>query len=368
MHNRHRFMLMGCSAMILACAQGEPTAPTSLENSLDSHSWGHPFAVSVMTQNMYVGADVDAIIAALLSPDPNDDVTTLTQQIQVLQETDFPTRAAALADVIAARRPHIIGLQEVSTLDIDLTGLGLPFTYQMDFLAVLRQALEARGLRYRVAGKVQNFVAAPLPGISLTDYDVVLVDKSRVRLGRHVQTRVYTNNLGAVAPGVELNRGFVSFAARISGRWYRVASTHLESNLGPLDLATLRAAQMQELVQVLGQGSPAIIMGDLNDFADSPMYQAALDGGFTDVWAALEPGDPGFTCCHASNLTDDRIPNQRIDYIFARGIGHRHRPLLGNITRIGLLTEEMVAGPLHPIYASDHAGLTARLRTRHDWW
>jgi endonuclease/exonuclease/phosphatase family metal-dependent hydrolase len=367
MHNGNRLMLIACSALILACTQAEPTAPTALENTLDGPSWGHPYAVSVMTQNMYVGADVDAIIGALLTPDPNDDVTALLQQIQILQETDFPTRANALADAIAARRPHIVGLQEVSTLDMDLTALGIPFTYDMDFLTVLNQALEARGLRYRVAGKVQNFVAAPIPGISLTDYDVVLVDKARVRVGRHVVARVYSNNLGPVTPGVELSRGFVSFAARIGGRWYRVASTHLESDLGGQNLSPLRAAQMQELVQLLGQGSPAIIMGDLNDFAGSPMHQAALDAGFTDTWAALEPADPGFTCCHASDLTDARIPNQRIDYIFARGIGHRHSPLVGKIARIGLLPEEMVSGPVHPIYASDHAGLAARRRTKHEW-
>ena len=37
-----------------------------------------------MTWNMYVGADVDAVIAALLSPDPSDDQPALLAAIGTL--------------------------------------------------------------------------------------------------------------------------------------------------------------------------------------------------------------------------------------------------------------------------------------------
>jgi hypothetical protein len=107
-------------------------------------------------------------------------------------------------------------------------------------------------------------------------------------------------------------------------------------------------------------------MGDLNDFVATPMYQVATGAGFTDVWAALRPGLDGFTCCHASDLTDSRIPDQRIDYVFARGFGHHGDPVDGWIARFGLLPREMVQGPLHPIFVSDHIGLVAALhRQRH---
>ncbi|PYP30757.1 MAG: hypothetical protein DMD49_09680, partial [Gemmatimonadetes bacterium] len=133
--------------------------------------------VTAMTRNLYIGADVDVVIAALASPDPADDVPTLLDAIAVLQHTDFPTRAEALADEIARPRPDVIGLQEVEQLHIDLTSLGLPVAINQNFLAILGAALARRGLHYAVAGRVTNVTAFLLSGaINLTDEDVILVN------------------------------------------------------------------------------------------------------------------------------------------------------------------------------------------------
>jgi hypothetical protein len=314
---------------------------------------------------------VDAVIGALASPSTADDIPALLTAVATLQETDFPARAAGFADLVARTRPHVIGLMEVSKVDIDLTPLGAPVVYHVDFLTELRQALSDRHLHYRVAALERNFVAAPIPGISLEDYDVILVDARRVRVGRDIVARTFTTNLGPVAPGVSVARGFVSVPIKVNDQRYRVTSTHLESDLAGNVLGTLRAAQMQELLGVIGDARRAVLMGDFNDFPGTAMYQLALAAGFTDVWAELEPGSDGFTCCHATNLTDTRVVNQRIDYIFVRGFERRHEPVDGFIKRFGLLPSEMVAGPLHPIYVSDHVGLVARLdtpshRDRHD--
>ncbi len=103
-------------------------------------------------------------------------------------------------------------------------------------------------------------------------------------------------------------------------------------------------------------------MGDLNDDPGSSMYQVLTGAGFTDVWRALRPGVQGLTCCHASDLSD-RIPqfDERIDYVFARGFGHRNGKVLGQTTRIGLLPSDRVSGPLGTIWISDHAGLIVTL-------
>jgi hypothetical protein len=45
--------------------------------------------------------------------------------LATLQETDFPARASAVADEIARFRPHAVGLQEVSTVDLTLPPLGV---------------------------------------------------------------------------------------------------------------------------------------------------------------------------------------------------------------------------------------------------
>jgi hypothetical protein len=331
----------------------------------------------VMGQNLYVGADVDAIIVALASPDPADDIPALLTAVATLQETDFPTRAAGFADVVARTRPHVIGLMEVSKIDIDLdlTLLGGPHVvYHVDFLTELKQALRNRHLHYRVAAIEKNIEAVPIPGVSLIDYDVLLVDARRVEVGRNIVARNFTNNIGPVpGTGISLVRGFVSVPIKVDDERYRVTSAHLEADLAGQNAGLLRAAQMQELVTVIGDAKHAVLLGDFNDFPGSDMYNVALGAGFTDVWAALRAGNDGFTCCHAANLTDERVVDQRIDYIFARGFERRHDPVEGFIRRFGLLPTEMIAGPTHPIYVSDHVGLLADLATprhsdrRHHW-
>jgi hypothetical protein len=375
MRNRIPIVVAGLAALVIGCAPENATAPPAQIEGASTETadlrGGHRGLV-VMSQNIYVGADVDAVIAALASTDPTDDASALLTAVSTLQETDFPTRAAGFADLVARTRPHVIGLMEVSKIDLDLTPLGAPITYHVDFMAELRHALRARHLHYRVAGISPNFVAAPLPGISLADFDVILVDARRVEVGRGVVARTFTTNLGQVAPGVIVTRGFVSVPIKVDGIRYRVTSSHLESDLAGNVLGGLRAVQMQELLGVIGDAKRAVLMGDFNDFPGTPMYQLVLGAGFTDVWATLQPGTDGFTCCHASDLTDARVVNQRIDYIFTRGFERQDDPVKGFIQRFGLLPSEMIAGPVHPIYVSDHAGLVANLKEprrsgRHGW-
>ena len=310
-----------------------------------------------MTRNLYVGADVDAVIAALASPDPADDIPALLAAVATLRETDFPARASAVADEIARFRPHAVGLQEVSTVDLTIPPLGVDL--HLDFLPVLQAKLVERGLTYDVAARVRNIEAAPLPGVSLLDDDVLLVDRNSVTVqsaaGQH-----FTANLGQVAPGVVLQRGFVRANIVVGGEAYVIASTHLESG-GAAGLDQLRALQAGELVQAIGSAPDAIVMGDLNDGPGSLMHQVLEGAGLADAWAALQPGVVGFTCCHLADLSDQIAPfSQRIDYVFVRGVSHGGN-LLGQISRTGELPADRVAGPEHPIWPSDHAGLIARL-------
>ena len=314
------------------------------------------FDLTVMTRNLYVGADVDAVIAALASPDQADDIPALLTAVATLGHTDYASRAAAFADEIARERPHAVGLQEVSTIDLTLPPLGIDI--HLDFLPLLLDQLAARGLTYEVAAQVHNFVAAPLPGVSLADDDALLVDRGRVTV-LATDARRYTANLGPVAQGVALARGWVSAEVTVGGRSYTIASTHLESGQ-VTGLDQLRAAQAAELAQALAGAETAIVLGDLNDVPGSSMYQALTGAGFTDLWAALRPGVVGLTCCHLPDLSDpvERF-DQRIDYVFARGVAGG-RPI-GQVSRIGALPADRIPGPDGAIWPSDHAGLVARL-------
>ena len=343
-------------ALAAACSNTDaPSAPS--EPAVPSHSVNGARSITVMTRNIYIGADVDAVIAALASPDPNDDLPALLGNIAVLQQTAFPVRAQALAAEIARARPHIVGLQEVTELQVNLTGLGIPVNIDLNFLPILLDALAAQGLSYTVAAQVTNLTAAPLPGISVIDHDVILVDASRVSVASGVVARTYALNLGVVAPGVDLKRGWVRIDANVEGMPVTVASTHLESgNIPGFD--ALRAGQLGELVASLGSASPAIILGDLNDVPGSLMYGVITGAGFSDAWASLRPGVSGATCCHLSDLSNQVASfTQRLDYVFARGLDGAQGRLQGRISILGDQPGDRITGPFYPLWASDHAGI-----------
>jgi endonuclease/exonuclease/phosphatase family metal-dependent hydrolase len=315
--------------------------------------------LGVITRNLYVGTNVDAVISALRTPDATDDLPALVEAIETLQRTDFPARAAAIADEIARAHPHVVGLQEVSQIDLTLPPLGVDI--HQDFLPTLLAELEERGLEYDVAAQVRNIEAAPFPGVRLVDFDVLLVDKTRVDV-RATTGQNFAANLGEVAAGVVLKRGWVSAKVTINGTELILASTHLESGNLP-GFAGLRALQMQELVGSLEPATPAVLMGDLNDTPGSPMYQVLVGAGFIDVWRALRPGVIGNTCCHLDDLSN-KLPDleQRIDYIFARGLERPNAGLLGQVARLGEVPADRIPGPVSRIWPSDHAGLAAEVR------
>lgn len=363
-----RLLCSGLLLLALGCASESPTTPVSVAGDEANFRLPGPTAhqLVVMSRNIYVGADVDAVIGALSSSDPSDDVPALLQAVATLQETDFTVRAEGLAREIARTRPDVVGLVEVSQIDIDLdlTPLGGPHILaHEDFLPEIRAALARHRLNYRVAASNRNFSVEPLAGVRLVDYDVTLIGPG-VQLEAGVVAQNFATNVGPIAPGVSLTYGYVLTPVRVRGERYTVLMTHLQDDVGGTDLSLLRAAQMQEAVAALPPVHPSVIMGDLNDPAGSPMYQVAAAGGFSDAWAVLRPGQAGYTCCHSSSLTTSRVPDQRIDFVLARGFGHGGQPISGFVLRTGFLPWEMLTGPAHPIFVADHLGLVAWLTSR----
>ena len=324
--------------------------------------------ISVMTQNLYVGADVDLVIRALGTPDQGDDFPALQFAIETLGKTAFPARAEAIADKIARARPHAVGLQEVSQINIDLRPLNVPVVVDQDFLAILQDALARRGLHYVVAATSDNINVSLVNGlVRLRDHDALLIDGDRVTINA-ASGQDFSVNLGRVAEGVVLIRGWVWARTTIGGQPYTFASAHTEANLAgaPAGLVEqIRAAQVGEMVASFGSGDRIVLMGDLNDTPGSPMYGVLTSSGFTDTWAALRAGETGNTCCHAADLSDP-VANfsQRIDYVFTRGLTRRVGDLSGAIERFGAVPSERLAGPAYPIWPSDHAGLIAQLGVR----
>src|SRR4051794_19561020 len=213
------------SAVLLAVGCSDsPTQPSSQALFADELGVGAG-KVGVVTRNLYVGTDVDAVIAALAGA--GDPQTALIQAIQTLGRTNYSARLAVVADEIARTRPDAVGLQEVSQIDLVLPPVGVDI--HQDFLPTLLAELRKRGLpQYEVAAKVKNIEAAPFPGVRLVDYDALLVDTRRVKV-RAISAQNFTANIGDVAPGVSLKRGWVSAAVTIRGTELTLVSTHLES-------------------------------------------------------------------------------------------------------------------------------------------
>ena len=143
---------------LAACGQGAAKLPfasaappqATLDRKADTDR-----DLVVYSQNVYVGTDVDAVLA---SP-PDQIQTRLFAALGTFVATNWPERADAMAAEIGRVAPDVVALNEVTTLDV--AGLEPYFPdMHMAFLPVLEAALAARGLDHVVADQ-------PLPGLGL---------------------------------------------------------------------------------------------------------------------------------------------------------------------------------------------------------
>jgi hypothetical protein len=349
-------LFLASTSLVAACTESSVLSPTERTGPMAEQS-SAASTLAVVTRNLYVGTDVDAVISALASGDPAQAFSALLAAVETLGRTDFPARATAIVDEIARANPDAVGLQEVSTIDLVVPPAGV--NIHQNFLSTIQAELSSRGLEYDVAASVKNIEAVPFDGVSLVDFDVLLV-----RRGIHTTGGSGHNFAGSVivAPGVELKRGWVTATLTIGGADITVASTHLESGNAP-GFNLIREAQARELVLSLDPARPTVLMGDLNDAPGSLMHAALTDAGFVDVWRELRPAVVGNTCCHAGDLSN-KLPDltQRIDYVFERGLDRPHSGLIGKIDRLGEVPADRLVGAVSQIWASDHAGLAAELR------
>ncbi len=373
-----RMWTLSLALMGLGC-QEEPLGP-----SIEAERSGvGPPTLSVLTWNVYVGARLEEL---LLVGDPSQIPLEVARIVGAVQATDFPSRAAAIADQIARVRPDVISLQEVSLFRVQspgdfLRGNPVPATTVFqDQMVLLDAALEERGLSYRAVSRSQNFdIELPMVNFStgglddmrLTDFDVILVR----------QGVPYANpmngNFAAVLPialgGATLPKpsGWASVDVTVHGRDYRVVNTHLEAaDIAPgvLDpgLAALQAAQARELSAVMSASPlPVLLTGDLNSAADgtsTTTYRDLLDEGFVDVWLAGPPRGPGYTSSQAPDLANpvSRLFH-RIDFILFR---NRVTPTSGRFTgsvKAEVVGDEPADRTPGGLWPSDHAGVFAKL-------
>ena len=318
-----------------------------------------PVTLTVMTRNLYLGANLDPIVKAKSLPEALNAVATDWAQVQA---NDFPTRARAIAREIATVKPDVVGFQEAvlyrTQTPPDFTAT--PATHvALDYVAELRKALAARKLRYRFVA-IAPWTDAELPSgspatmdVRLTVRDALLVRvEKRLRI-RRVRKVEYATVTPLIPDLVVAKRGYVYADATLSGRAVRIATTHLES----FNDAS-QVAQGEELGKRLAAGKvPTVLLGDLNSRADgtgTPTHANLLALGFKDAWTQAHPNDVGLSCCHGDDLRDLGGPfYSRIDYVLVK---NGFRAVAAGI--VGQRPSDRIGG----LWPSDHAGVWARLR------
>ena len=372
--------------------------------------------VKVLTQNLYIGSDIFQVVT-----DPAPLPVRAAKIFSDVQQTNFTQRAEVIAGLIAKRRPHLVGLQEVSLIRTECpSDIATPTPNPVpnatdvyaDYLQILLAALEAEGAKYDVVAKIEN-VDAELPALNtppllpgcaapffdarVTDYDVTL--KRRDVSAVAVLETNYSAVLAIPIPGgatVFFKRGFTVVDGEVKGQAVRFVNTHLEVDGDPFSNLS-QSLQASELVQTLdvlaaapGGDKPLIVAGDLNSSPDmfySDCFnpgsgEVEADGcltpygfmsfnGYSDLWTVRDDDEwkPGYTCCQAPLLDNQESElSRRIDHVWYRAPsapGSEPDQLVeANAKVIG--TRKKKDRTVDGLWSSDHAGVLGILEFEDD--
>ncbi|MGI8460657.1 MAG: endonuclease/exonuclease/phosphatase family protein [Solirubrobacterales bacterium] len=334
--------------------------------------------VTVMSRNLYLGADLNPAVGAADIPSAIDGAGVVYNQ---LVATDYPQRVVALAGEIKREKPDLVGLQEVALWHEQIpSDLGGPpigpgtipaSTVKYDFLQLLEDQLAVQGAKYKVVGTQQEFtgelpadvngvneqgtVAGEDLDIRLTMRDVILAKKGVKTSG--FKSANYVNAYQTDISGIPVtaDRGWTSVNAEVGNAKFRFVNTHLES----FDDGTIREAQAEELLKTGLKGKKtSVLVGDLN----SDPRDKSNDGLAYDAFEKAGYGRRvvnGNTFGHTANVND---PNDASEFVLQIDHVLVNDPKIKldkkGSTLLGKKTSEMTAGGLWP---SDHAGVVSSL-------
>ncbi len=321
---------------------------------------------SVMTWNLYFGADTTPILSARTM----DELAKRADAAwKTLESTRFKERAGAIADQIAIAHPHIVGLQEVALLRVQspgdrMRGGMMPAeTVVLDFEAILMAELTARGLHYNVVARVENAdvevprANATFDDVRLTDHDLILA-----RADVEADPSILGNYQAALSiplpdgkSNVTVTRGY----SMANVRWMGQDASFVNSHLETASYESIQRQQAAELMEILANsGVPTILVGDFNSSATGAQkssYRLITQAGFRDVWNdRQDKQDQGFTCCQSETLANKTSSlKERIDLVFIKNDGSWFNKTV-DMRVVGAKPENLTPSGLWP---SDHAGV-----------
>jgi endonuclease/exonuclease/phosphatase family metal-dependent hydrolase len=357
------------TAIMLAMVLGASTTTTPAGPLSVSGKRG----VGTMNANLFVGGGIDRVIAL----DPTDPeylsklVSTVTGVYYQIVASQPDIRLQGVADRIAARMPDLVAVQEASLIrnqspgDLVVGGTTPATNVVYDYLAILVDALKARGAHYAVASSTEevdvempmfNVLTGEIDDARLTDRDAILV-RTDLPPG---QLRVSNPQGGQFTymielPTVKVPRGWCSVDVFVRGAIFRYVCAHLEIETVP-QIQMLQAVELMDLLANVNL--PVILSGDFNS---DPLYRTGTQtydvfgaAGFADAWGTLNAANPagGLTWGHDEFMADPTVPFiWRLDLVLYRGNGLV--PTQSEVLDLTLDREQP------PLWASDHATVTA---------
>lgn len=350
-------------AAVLALGLAVVGAPAAADAAAKKKKRGKA-DVTVMSRNLYLGADLIPLAVASSREDFEQKAGAVWQ---VVQDTNFPLRAVALAKELKATKPDLVGLQEAALwrkgADGVKDGSATPATEVVyDFTKTLIAEAARLGVRYKVVVVQDEFdFEAPIDkgyDIRLTQQDAILVRRgSKVKI-RKTLTGRYTESFKVPTQVGEADsrRGWVAADATVRGKAFRFVNTHLEAYGGDI-----RDAQAKELVGSTGplvsKRARAILVGDVNSDPrdpepDSLAYNTIAGAGFKNVFGKRFPATSG---------QNERVNNPVSELA-------RHIDVIMTRPKMKVLKRRVVGNKpsnrIQGLWPSDHAGVVAKLRIR----
>lgn len=353
--------------------------------------------VTVMTRNLYLGADLNPAIRAALAQPAGSFAQLValangTHAVRsIVDQTNFPVRARLLAGEIASAKPDLVALQEVALwrhgpLELNRLGVANAATVDIDFLQILVDELAAQGVAYTVV-KVQaeadvespSFLGSNPLSPSADASDVRLTMRDAILMKVDPGLRVLDSGGANYATRFVVGIGPVSYTFLRGYAWADVAAgaktlrfidTHLES-----EFSIFALGQARELLAGPAAGDTTTVIAcdcnsdPLNNNGKPPVdltphsapYNFIVGGGFVDEWLQFAPAEQGWTSGLSELVNDPTAEgfDHRIDMIFARTAGGQVAAVdKGQVTGDDVGAKDPVTG----LWPSDHAGVVLRLR------
>jgi endonuclease/exonuclease/phosphatase family metal-dependent hydrolase len=240
----------------------------------------------------------------------------------------WPSRAAKNVAAIRRQAPHLVGLQECQR--------GNLLTYRK----YLPRYEQIRGPRYGNAPP--------------HDFNAILFDPTRVELlesGGFWLSETPERQSQSWGTRVARSANWALFGTEVGLIFY--LNTHLDhkSGLARRNGGALVVGRVEELIQDLRPGIPAILTGDFNCRPGTPTYDILTQAGYADTFLAAGHRDEiGIDTFHAFQGNRYRDPHpkrgpRRIDWILLKDPSNRLDVVSHDILRDGADS---------PPYPSDH--------------